>query len=214
MTFLQVVNKVLVRLRESQVSTVDESSYSSLVAELVNDANKYVEQSWDWTALRQSIAVTTAADDYEYALTGSGQDFKLLNVKNATQPSTMKYRPATYFDSVYLNGPASGSPSEFTYRGTDANGDTQIAVYPKPDGVYSLSFKAVVRSADLVDDADVVSVPTQPILYMALALAARERGEQGGTSAAELMALAESYLADAIALDASRYDDELTWQTV
>tara|TARA_R110000787_G_scaffold51205_1_gene121520 strand:+ start:40 stop:684 length:645 start_codon:yes stop_codon:yes gene_type:complete len=213
MTYLQIVNKVLIRLRENQVSTVAESTYSSLVGELVNDANKYVEQSWDWTALRQSITVTTAADDYEYALTGSGQDFKLLNVLNNTNNSVMHYRPATYFDGVYLSQPATGSPSEFTYRGTDTNSDTNIEVYPKPDAVYSLVFKAVVRSADLEDDADAIKVPTQAVIYMALALAARERGEQGGTSAAELLALADTYLADAVALDASLYEDELTWKT-
>lgn len=43
MTFLQLVNKVLVRLREDTVSSVDENSYSQLIGEFVNDAVKEVE---------------------------------------------------------------------------------------------------------------------------------------------------------------------------
>ena len=48
-------------------------------------------------------------------------------------------------------------------------------------------------------------------MQYATALAARERGETGGTSAAELFAIADSTLADAIALDAARFPSETIW---
>jgi hypothetical protein len=40
MTYLQLVNKVLTRLRENTVDTVGQSTYSALVGELVNDAKR------------------------------------------------------------------------------------------------------------------------------------------------------------------------------
>lgn len=214
MTYLELVNAVLRRLRENTVTSYNETDYSTLVGDLVNDAKKYVEQSHDWTALRDMITVTTAASDYQYALTGSGQDFKLQNAVNQTSDGILRYNTPAYFDNVYMTSTSEGVPSEFTYRDTDSNGDTTLEVYPTPDGVYSLEFHVVKRTADFTDDADVLSVPSQPVIYMALALAARERGEAGGTSAAELLNLADTYLADAIALDASKFDDELIYRVV
>ena len=214
MTYLQVVNAVLRRLRETEVSTYNETGYSTLVGDFVNDAKKFVEQSWDWSSLRDTITVTTAASDYQYPLTGSGQDFKLLNALNSTSSTVLHYRTPQYFDSVRLTDTSEGVPSDFAYRNNDANGDVNLEVYPTPNGVYSLTFQVVKRTADFTDDADVLTVPTQAVIYMALALAARGRGEAGGTSAAELLALADTYLADAIALDASRYAEEMVWETV
>jgi hypothetical protein len=214
MTYLQIVNSVLRRLREDEVTAVADSTYSTLIGDLVNDAKKYVEDSWDWTALREAITVTTVASTKTYALTGSGQDFKLLNSYNDTSDGSLTYRTNKYFDDVYITTTTEGSPSDFTYRDTDASGDTQVEVYPTPDGVYSLVYQVINRPASLSSDTDVLVVPSQPVIYMALALATRERGEQGGTSAAEYMALADTFLADAIALDASKYEDQMIYQVV
>ena len=43
MTYLDLVNNVLRRLREDEVSSVSESSYSKLVGDFVNDAKQFVE---------------------------------------------------------------------------------------------------------------------------------------------------------------------------
>jgi len=50
-----------------------------------------------------------------------------------------------------------------------------------------------------------------PVLHMAIALLARERGETGGTSAAEYFGIADKYMSDAIAFDAQKHPDEITW---
>ena len=57
-------------------------------------------------------------------------------------------------------------------------------------------------------------VPGKPVVYTALAMAARERGEVGGQTAAELFALAGTYLSDAIAWDSSLNDLDNIWMTV
>ena len=73
MTYLEAINNVLRRLREDEVTTTSETSYSALIGDLVNDAKKLVEDSWTWSSLRSTIQVPTAVGQAEYSLTGSGQ---------------------------------------------------------------------------------------------------------------------------------------------
>ena len=107
----------------------------------------------------------------------------------------------------------SGSPQYYTYNGADSNGDMILEVYPKPDGVYSIKFKAAKRNAALSGDTDVLKIPEVPVLHLAVAFAARERGETGGTSTAEYFQMANKYLSDAIAQDAGRHPEETIFYT-
>ena len=77
--------------------------------------------------------------------------------------------------------------------------------------MYQLRFNVVLRTSDFTNDADTLAVPPSPVIQLATALGARERGETGGTSAAELFALADNTLADAIAIDASQHPEETIW---
>ena len=42
MTYLELVNDVLTRLRETNVSTVSETNYSALIGKFVNDAKRQI----------------------------------------------------------------------------------------------------------------------------------------------------------------------------
>ena len=213
MTYLNLINNVLRRLREDEVSTVNETTYSTLIGDLVNDAKKIVENSFDWTALRDTITVATSNGTSEYSITGSGDLAVIKDVINTTSKKFIYQRSKSYFNNVYYNqATLSGSPDYYTFIGTDASGDLKVKLYPQPDAVYSLRFDVVVPQADLSNDADVLSVPTNPVLQLAYAMALRERGETGGQSAAEQFAVASTSLSDAIAFDANRYPSELTFQ--
>lgn len=214
MTYLELVNNVLRRMREEEVSSVQSTTYSKMVGDFVNDAKKIVEAAWDWSALRTTLTVTTTADIFNYVLTGSQNRIKALNVINDTDNIFMEYRPATWFDDKYLNqDPVSGSPEYYTYNGVDSSGDSQIDVYPKPDGVYTIRFNCIFRNDDLSADVDTLLIPSMPVIHLAIALLARERGETGGTSAPEYFGIADKYLSDAIALDAQKHPDETIWYT-
>jgi hypothetical protein len=214
MTYLNLVNNVLRRLREDEVSNVSESTYSKMVGDFVNDAKELVETAWDWSALRTTLTITTAADDYTYSLTGSGNEGKVLNLINDTSNLTMQYQTQNWFDDkFFVQTPASGAPEYFTYNGVDGSGDTQIDVYPKPDGVYSLKAKMVIRNVALSADSDTLAIPSSPVIHMAIAFLARERGETGGTSTVEYFAIADKHLSDAIALDAQKHPEETIFYT-
>jgi len=214
MTYLQLVNSVLRRMRENETTTVQDSpdSYVKLIGEFVNDGRRIVEDAWDWSALRKTITVSTTNDVFSYSITGTNNSFKILDVINDTSNYFMKGVSSYFMNKSYLTQtPATGSPLYYSWNGVDANGNALVDLYPKPDGVYTLRFNIVDRADPFENDTDKLVVPSQPVINYAVALAARERGETGGTSAQELFSIADTTLADAVAFDAARFPSETVW---
>lgn len=215
MTYLELINGVLRRLRETTVTTAAETDYSSLIGELVNDAKKQVELSHKWTALRSVITFPTVSGTTNYSLTGAKQNAVLEQAMNDTANQYLTLRPKRYFnDKTILNTAVEGSVTDFMFDGTDAANDLQIKVYPTPNVIETLRFDMVIPQADLSSDATELAIPSNPVLQMAFGMALRERGETGGQSAAEQFGIANAALNDAIALDANRYEDELVYYRV
>lgn len=212
MTYLELVNNILRRLRERTVSTVNETAYSTLIGVLINDAKSEAENAWNWSALRQTLTLTTQSGIFNYELNGTQNNFSVLDVVSETGNFFLEYRTAHEFNDWYLNAtPATGHPRYYSFNGVSTDGDTQVDLYPKPDGVYTIYFNVVKRSADLANDSDKVLIPTKPVQMLAYAKAVEERGEDGGASANSAYATAERVLNDAIAQDAARHSEELTW---
>ena len=212
MTYLQLVNSVLRRLREDEVTSVSQNSYSKLIGEFVNDSKRTVEDAYDWTALRDTLTVSTDDTAFNYTLVGSGNRMKILDVANDTSNFFLQYRTSHWMNNAFLiNDAPTGTPQFYSFNGVDANGDNGVDLYPKPDGVYQVRFNAVLRTDDFTEDTDNMLIPSSPVVQLATALGARERGETGGTSAAELFSLADRTLADAIAFDAAQHPEETIW---
>ena len=215
MTYLQIINGVLRRLRETTVSTYTETAYSTMVGDLVNDAKTTVEESWEWSALRNTITFNTVDGTETYALTGAGQNSVVKECINDTSDLYLQQRTKSFFNSQnYTATAASGAPNYFTFNSTDANGDIQVDVYPKPDGIYALRIDLVTPQAALAADATSLRVPLNPVLQLAYAMAIRERGETGGQSSGEQFGIAQIALSDAIAIDANKYPLEMTFMAV
>lgn len=214
MTYLNLVNNVLRRLREDEVSNVQDTTYSKMVGDFVNDAKRAVEDAWDWSALRTTLSVDTTEDIFSYILTGSANRVKVLHAYNDTSDWDLQYQTPIWFDRKYMMSPVeSGSPRYYVFNGVNASGDTQVEVYPKPDAAYTIRFNVIQRQADLSENTDQLSVPAMPVIHLAIALLARERGETGGTAAQEYFGIADRYLSDAIALDAQKHPEEVIWYT-
>ena len=212
MTYLDLVNNVLRRLRETEVSSVPQTTYSVMVGDFINDAKTVVEQAWNWSQLRSTLTIPTVASTTTYSLTGFGDTASLQTAVNDTSNTVLEYRPRQWLEEqIYVRGATEGSPTYYTFAGVDGSGDAQIQVYPTPDAVYSLRFDTTLRQDALSDGADVLLVPHMPVLHLALALLARERGENQGSTAREYFAVADQYLQDAIAYDAARHPEETVW---
>ena len=208
MTYLELVNDVLIRLREPTVATVTATPYSTLIGKFVNDAKRQIEDAFAWNVLGTTITVTTSNGTYSYALTGSGQKFQVLDVLNTTSNLGMRN-----IDFVSMNRkqnfstPVSGIPSEYSFDGVNGSYDTKVMLYPRPDGVYSIPFSLVVPQATLSSDATVIAVPDVLVAQNAYSRALVERGEDGGLSSSEAHALYKTMLSDYIALEGTRYPE-------
>jgi hypothetical protein len=215
MTYLNLMNNVLRRLREEETNSVGSTTYGKMVGDFINDAKTLVGQAADWSALRETITVTTAASDNTYSLPNSGDNVKIMSVINDTQNCFMEYQTKDWFNNIlYVGNTVEGAPEYYTFNGLDSNGDTQVLVSPSPDGVYNLRFDVIKRQADLVNNSDVLLIPSMPVIHLAVALLSRERGETGGTSTAEYFTIANQYLSDAIAIDAAKHPEEMIFRTI
>jgi hypothetical protein len=215
MTYLNLMNNVLRRLREEETTSVTGTTYVKMVGDFINDAKKMVEEATDWSALRSTIIVSTTASDNTYSLTGGSNNVKVMCVLNDTSNLFMDYQTKDWFnEQLYISSAAEGEPRYYTYNGLDASGDTQVLVGPTPDGVYNLRFDVVKRQADLSSNTDTLLVPAMPVVHLAVALLARERGETGGTSVAEYFQIADKFLSDAIAIDAAKHPEEMVFRTI
>jgi len=215
MTYLNLMNSVLRRLREEETTSVTSTTYNKMVGDFINDAKTLVGQAADWSALRETLTISTTASDNTYSLTGGGDNVKVMSMLNDTQNCFMEYQTKDWFnEQLYISSAAEGAPRYFTYNGLDGNGDTQILVGPTPDGVYSIRVDLVKRQADLAANDDSLLIPAQPVIHLAVALLARERGETGGTSTAEYFQIANQYLSDAIAIDAAKHPEEMIFRTI
>lgn len=209
MTYLEIVNSILVRLREPTVATVGLDAYSTLIGKFVNDAKRQVEDAYDWNVLGQEKTVTTTSGTYVYSLTGAGQKFRVSSDPlNTTSNVVMRnisvsdMRQKQNFTPIVTNIPA-----QYCFEGVDANGDVEVQLYGRPDGVYTIKFFLTIPQAALTSDGTSVLVPDVVVEQNAYARALVERGEDGGMSSSEAYNLYRSMLADYIALEATRYPE-------
>lgn len=212
-SLLSLVNDVLVRMREPEVSTVNENVLSKLVSKYVNDAKRQVEDSYNWNALTTTLTATTSADVFNYVMVGTGSRFKVIEIYNNTNRSFLTAQTSKQMTANFISSdvPQPGIPAYYNFNGIDNNGDTQVDVFPIPDGVYTLFFNLFVPQEELLLDADTMFVPKEPVVLLAYARSLVERGEDGGLNSSEAYALYKAALSDYIALEASRYPEEECW---
>lgn len=211
-TYLQAVNSVLRRLRETEVSTVSENAYSKMIGELVNDAKSSVEAAYGWNALSDTLTATTSANIFSYVLTGSGVRFKMIDAYNDSKNVFLNLAPTSWMTLQFMqDSPAHGSPTYYNFNGQDANGDTLVDVFPIPDAAYTLRFNVILPQEPLSADTDLIKVPGDVVILNAFARAVVERGEDGGLQSSEAYALARNLMADYIALESNRYVEDTNW---
>jgi len=107
----------------------------------------------------------------------------------------------------------------YIYGGTTTNGTAiayrlsgnNIEFYPPPAGVYDIKVHTVTPQDDLTTAAEVLTVPSNPVVLTAYALAMAERGEDGGTTVETAGVRADSALTDAITQDTNRTVNETVW---
>ena len=219
-TFLQLVNKVLINLRESTVTTIN-VSYTQLVAAFINQAKEKVEDAWTWRALTIPATWTTVASQSSYILSNTASPVVTVTraltdraclsrasdstaqVFATSAPIIVKLAEFAYEDLIaeqrQLSPIVNQIPYGFAYS-VPAGAPTILLARPT-DGAYAMEARFVVPQDELVNDTDVLIVPWRPVVSLATSLAMQERGEELGTSADLYLGLFADELTRAVSAD-------------
>lgn len=215
MTYIQLINAVLRRLREDEVSSYSQSNYSKLIGDFINETKREVEDAWNWVQLRDTILVNTVADTFSYTLTGAGNRYRVLQVLNDTEDFELSKASYKYMNKQLTsnNGASTAAPTLYDING-NSSGDPITNVFPIPDAVYQLNYNMIIPQDDFTADDDTLTVPSWPVILGAHAKALSERGEDGGTQFAEVARMYNMAMSDAIAIDAQKVPHETIWEAV
>jgi hypothetical protein len=241
-TYLEMVNEVLVRMREDEitsVSDIDNDPQQKLVCKFVNDARAFVDKSHTWNANRKVWVVDLAKGIPAYTLFDSTEGGAVYTCRWAGKGIHLQEANARWMSQQKQSY---GKPRFFSPSYV-SNHEMQVRVWPIPDeqnetpgevseyniaeyneAEYSGSILSEESTTLVLEgfkglpamskDSDAVVLPTDPVMYYALAYSSRERGEVGGQSSAELFQIAAQYLSDSIAWDVNNSDLEYVWRQV
>lgn len=219
MTYLEAVNKVLRRLREPEVGSVDETVYSKLIGEFVSDAKSLVENAWSWSGnIQQNLTVGTSLTDL--AIPNSTVNTQVRSVRNIDTKTDLKRLEYTDYRDLLVDNflvTTYGPQPEFYATQFDFTTDSQkVYFWPPTEGTktFYLNVRWDNRGDDVLTDSSTLSVPSLPVVQFAHAMAVEERGETGGTTPATLFGIAKSTLSDAVAYDAAAFPSATTWVDV
>lgn len=222
MTFLQLVNKVLSKLREDEVAALPAGQdYPDLVALLVNEAKEDIEDLGDWYPLRTTVNKTTVADTATVSLTTETNERSyLLYSKNRPQAFLVEdgterrlgIMEQGEMDAIRALQPdaATGTPVGVSFA--KGNSGLTAHFFPVPDGAYDVRFIMVVPQDDLVNDDDEITIPGGPVWREAVVRAMEERGEEFAGPLDRAQKRAADSLRAAVLNDYGR--DELTFEPV
>lgn len=224
MTYREVINSVLRRLRETTIpsdwsgdlndstaSTI--SDYHKLIGEFVNEAKREVEDAWNWSILRSSPTVTTVADTQAYTITGTNERTRILMAQEQSNGTILQEMSDPYlqFTKYPTSAVQKTLPSYYSITGVDSTGPLTVEFDPVPDAAYNITFRVVNPQEDLTEAATVLKIPNNIVVLGAWARAISERGEDGGSLSDMVFGQYQQALGDAIAIDAGRASLETTW---
>ena len=219
MTYRELINQVLIRLREDTISAdwsgnINDSgtvsAYHKVIGSLVNDSKRGVEERHDWLNLRESITFNTVVGTKNYNL-NSGQEFKIIDAMNNTTGHHLHQVSKVYINTVKYPTDDTGQPLYYGFNGSDSSNNLKIDLSPVPSEVQTLSFDICKYQDNLSTAASVLKIPAQPVILGAWARAIAERGEDGGTQSSLAAQEANEAVKQAIILDSGNTQYETDW---
>jgi hypothetical protein len=214
LTWLQIINRVLVRLRESTVAANNTSDYSTHIGQVVNQVKTEIEEAFQWNTLRDTYTIPMVVGTTSYTFTGAGPAAVVIDGWNTTRQYELCRGTNYEFNQRYFGVATvqTGPVTEYIPAGTSADHDLKIDVWPKPDNTDTLTFTIYKPQADLAADGDVPLVPQNLLIEEVVARMLSERGDEG----AQPMTPGQTFirmdlLSSAIAREAGHTSDEQDW---
>jgi hypothetical protein len=198
MTYLQLINKVLVGLREDVAIGIADH-HSKLIGQFVNEAKEEIEDMGPWYALRTTLTGSTAAststidftattNERSYILDDMDTGRPLVWITTSGKESLLTEITSEQMEDLYNQDATqdTAQPNYFSWT-ISASGIT-MKLWPLPDAVYTVKARAVVPQAELSATTDVLTIAATPVWKLALHKAMDERGsEMAGSPQTSLM---------------------------
>jgi hypothetical protein len=161
LTYLQIINRVLGRLREGSVAANDSTEYSTFIGTLVNQVKAEIEDAFHWNSMRDTYSVSAEVGTTSYVLTGAGMNAVILNGWNSTTSQELRKSTNADFDQKFFGVESvhTGPVEQYLAAGFDANLDLKFDVWPSPSAANTLKLNVYVPQADLSSDSTVPLVP-------------------------------------------------------
>ena len=219
MTYRELINQVLIRLREDTISSdwsgaINDSNtisaYQKIIGALINDSKRNVEGYHDWLNLRETVNISTVAGTKNYNLS-SGQEIKILDVINNNTGIHLNQVSRNYINTIKYPTDDTGEPLYYAFNGSDSSNNLKIDLSPVPTEAHTLSFDIVKPQSELTLAATVLKIPSKPVILGAWARAISERGEDGGTQSSLMAQEANDAIKQAIMLDSGNTQYESDW---
>jgi hypothetical protein len=200
LTFLEIINRVLSRLRKSTVAAHNSTDYSTMVGAMINAVKAEIEDAFQWNALRDTYDLNTVAGTTSYSLTGAG-DSTILSVWNSTSYHELTRGTNREFDRNFFGSGTvpSGAPTKYLPAGLDASYELKLNIYTQQD--------------DLAANDTVPLVPQPLLIEETIARLLVERGDEGAPRPmpGETFILRDM-LAQTIAREVSHDPTEMDWE--
>lgn len=210
MTMLELVNKVLRRLREDEVTSLSDP-YTQLIVEFIAEVQEEIQGYHDWARYDITCTARLVAGAYDYDLTRTigyggavesnftppGEGSFLRFVDNVPQAwffednsTDTKGTPLTLVDRGVLeshyreDSGATGDPVEFAIQPSSENPGWRLSVYPTPTATRYIKLRFHNPPTLIDPDTAVASgsvIGFHRLMYLGvLYLALNERGEEMG----------------------------------
>jgi len=219
MTYRELINEVLIRLREDTILTdwsgnINDSTtvteYQKVVGAMINDSKRTIENFHDWLVLRETVNISTVNGTKNYNLS-SGQELKIIDSINNATGTQLTQVSRSYLNKQKYPTDPTGEPLYYGFNGADSSNNLKIDLSPVPITAETISFDIVKAQGELTAATTVIKVPQKPVVLGAWARAISERGEDGGTQTTIVAEEAMQALKQAIMLDSGNTQYETQW---
>jgi len=219
MTFRELINEVLIRLREDTIATdwsgnINDSTtvtdYQKVIGSLINDSKRNIESYHDWLVLRETVDVATVSGTRNYNLS-SGQEIKIIDVINQSTGINLVQVSRQYINSTLYPSANSGEPMYYAFNGADSSNNLKVDLEPKPNSVQTISFDIVKYQDELKTASTTIKIPEKVVIIGAWMRAVAERGEDGGTQSSVIAMEYKEVLNQSIMVDSGNTQYESDW---
>ena len=213
MTLLEIVNKVLRKLREPTVSIIAGDDYAELITDFLSETKREVEDKTHWSNLDGLVVVQTVSGVPQYTLAGVYERSEVVEVYNRTTKAHLSLNERAVKEGIDDLPVQTGEPMYWRPVGY-LNGELQIEVFPVPDKVYDLKIegKFVQKDLSYSDTTFELLTPEYPLFLGTYAKALEERGDDDGEPVTKAEDKYKKALGDAAILDANLRGDKMIWE--